>query len=216
MATLIRRSPVSFAASPARTEARDGWRIALEYEGEADGPYLVDLSHCPRWDVQDAGIDAAALAGLSIPEVIGSSRLRDGVLVNRMGRAQVSVWHLRGRPVELPAGPQFTDVTEATVFLGLLGRGVLEIAEKLSNLDLADPSRTPPFLIQGPLSHVACQIVVMGLSGSAAGLLFTCSRGYARDMARAVLQAGDAHGLQPAGEDTFHAWLEALRGQGAL
>jgi hypothetical protein len=38
----------------------------------------------------------------------------------------------------------------------------------------------------------------------------TCSRGYARDMVGAILEAGTEFKLRPAGEQAFSSWLEEL------
>ena len=42
------------------------------------------------------------------------------------------------------------------------------------------------------------------------GILFTCSRGYARDMVHAVLDAGHELGLKPAGEEVFNRWINGM------
>ena len=202
-----RRSPVRFEAEALRTVVRDDWTIVLEYAEQGDGPHLVDLSHLPRWDVQHTRLDEADLGNLAVPVQPGASFLRARILVNRMNRAQASVWHLHGEPVALPASEAFTDVTDATVFLGLVGAGALRVAERLSNLDFGQPDRAPPFLLQGPFSHVPCQIAIMGTSGAGAGLLLTCARGYARDLVAAILHAGAPEGLRPAGESSIARWL---------
>lgn len=210
MTTLIRQSPVQFEAEAVRKVVRGDWPIVVEYGEQGDGPHLVDLSHCPRWDVQHTMLDQAGLLeanGLAVPTDPGSSALQAGTLVNRMNRTQASLWHLHGKPIELPAGEAFTDVTDATVFLGLIGTDSLRVAERLSNLDFGKPSRTTPFLLQGPFSHVPCQIAVMGTSSARSGLLLTCSRGYARDMVHAILHAGEPESLRPAGDATFAEWL---------
>lgn len=208
---ILRRSGVSFAVDPIASERREHWEVVLEYEKQGMGPHLVDLSHCSRWELQDADLAASEIADLSIPPVPGASRLDGDVLVNRMNRTRAAVWHLCGRPVELPDLSAFTDVTDATVFLALIGPRLLAVAEKLSNLDLARTDRAPPFLIQGPFSHVPCQIVVLERSTRRSGLLLTCSRGHARDMVDAILHAGETEGLRPAGENAFKERLALLR-----
>ena len=211
---IVRRSPVEFDALPAASESRGHWQVVLEYEaehaGEDGGPLVVDLSHCTRWDVQDADPGRLAPAGAAIPELPGSCRLDAGVLVNRMNRTQVAVWHLSGQAADLPDDTAYTETTDATLLVALLGRQVFDVMEKLTNLDLRDPRREPPFLLQGPLAHVPCQVAVMNRTGVASGVLFSCSRGYGRDMTRAILHAGHSLGLQPAGERAFHRWLQQL------
>ncbi len=218
MVMIIRRSAVRFSVPVVESERRDGWQVVLAYENEGDGLRLVDLSHCPRWDLQDEDLDEGNFAGLSIPPVPGGGRLQGvtakagerNVLVNRMNRTQASVWHLGGRAVELPDSPAFTGLTDATVFLALIGAGFMRVAEQLTNLDLARPGSTTPRLVQGPFSQVPCQIVVLATPGPHPGLVFTCARGYARDMVKGILHAGEHHGLRPAGETAFRQWVERL------
>ena len=56
MKDIKRVSPVKFKSAPLKTEKRDNWDIVMEYAGEGEGPYLVDLSHKPRFDLQDADV----------------------------------------------------------------------------------------------------------------------------------------------------------------
>lgn len=170
----------------------------------------MDLSHLKRWDVQDSALSAIAPAGVAVPETPGSCALENGILVNRMNRTQAAVWHLLPNSVELPAESPFTDVSESTMFLAIVGKEVFSIAEKLSALDFSDPQKSAPFLLQGPLSHVPCQLVTLCRDADNSGILFTCSRGYAQDMVHAVMAAGAEYGLRPAGEDRFLKWVSAL------
>lgn len=212
--TAVRRlSPVSFEATAAETEERGGWTVVLRYEDEGDGPCLVDLSHQARWDVQDGRLDGIQPGGVGIPQVPGRCALQSGLLINRMNRTQASVWHLKsGASPDMPSEPAYTDVTEATVFLALFGPHTFRVAEKLSALDFLGGDAPVPFLLQGPFSHVPCQIVVLERGETdAGGILLTCSRGYGRSMVGAVRAAGAEFGLQPAGERRFSAWLGALR-----
>ena len=209
MTTIVRRSAVRFSVPVARSEHRDGWDVVLAYENEGEHLSLVDLSHCPRGDLQDDNLDGGNIAGLSIPTTLGGSRLENGVLANRMNATQASVWHLAGCGVELPSSSAFTDVTDATILLGLFGAGLARVVEQLTNLDLARPGSPSPRLVQGPFSHVPCQIVVFSIEGPRPGLLLTCSRGYARDMIESLLHAGEHDGLRPAGEAALTRWLGA-------
>ena len=148
-------------------------------------------------------------AGVAVPDAPGACRLQGGILINRMNRTQAAVWHLEGEGGGIPQEPAFTDTTDGTLFLALVGGDISPITEKLTALDLFDPSRTAPFLVQGPMSHVPCQIVVLDNAAGHGGILFTCSRGYGRDMVSAVLHAGETLGLRPAGEKAFLEWLKA-------
>ena len=210
MNSAIRRSAVSFDAAPVKTEARDYWSVVLEYEDEGAGPYVVDLSHRPRWDLQDAEIDGVQSLGIRIPDKPGQCVFENGILINRMNRTQASVWHLCGETPTLPDDPAFTDTTDSTVFLAVVGPDLFGILEKLSALDFLDSSRQTPFLLQGPFSHVPCQIVTLDKAPGRSGILMTCSRGYARDMVGAILDAGMEFNLRPAGEQAFSRWLSEL------
>ncbi len=212
MVDIKRQSPVTFKSPPAKTELRDHWEVVLEFHRQGTGPWLVDLCHKTRWDLQDIRIGDLKPAGLAVPPVPGACRLEKRILVNRMNRTQAAVWNLAagGQP-EMPADSGYTDVSDATVFLGLFGRKLFAIAEKLSSLDFMDPGRQTPFLFQGPFAHVPCQIVILAREKEGAGaMLLTCSRGYARDMVHAILEAGSEFGLRPAGETAFMRYLEKI------
>jgi len=205
-----RQSPISFPGNPIKTEMRDHWTVVLEYEAEAQGPYLFDLSHRRRWDLQDADPSSYQPWGIRIPDLPGQCIFENGVLVNRMNRTQASIWDLCGKNLDTPEGPAYTETTDATLFLGLVGQNIFAVAEKLSALDFMDPSKSVPFLLQGPFSHVPCQVVTLERTSERSGILFTCSRGYAQDMTHAVLTAGEEFGLQPAGEKAFTRWVESF------
>ncbi len=211
MTEIRKESPVRFQAEARKIEMRDNWPLVLEYEDEGAGPFLVDLTHQAKWDLQDRHLDARKPLELDIPAPAGACAFDRGVLINRMNGTQCALWHLAAGAPVLPDEPGYTDVTEATVFLALFGPHTLAIAEKLTALDLTDPGKQTPFLLQGPFAHVPCQMVVMergpGFNG---GLLLTCSRGYAQSMVHAILDAGAEFGLRPAGELRFNTWLSGL------
>jgi len=210
MDSIIRRSPVSFDATPVKTEERDNWSVVLEYEDQGAGPYVVDLSHRARWDLQDGEIGGIQPLGIPVPDIPGQCHFDNGILINRMNRTQASVWHLSGETPAFPDDPAFTDVTDSTVFLAVCGRDLFSILEKLTSLDFLDPSPKTPFLLQGPFSHVPCQIVTLKKNPGRSGILVTCSRGYAHDMVGAILAAGAEFKLRLAGEQAFTGWLNEL------
>ena len=212
MEPITRRSPVVFDRPVKNKQIRDHWEIVLEYDNEGPGPHLVDLSHRSRWDIQDSQLDGYRPFQISIPQAPGQCMFKDGLLINRMNRTQASIWHLAGDTPDAPDDPAYTETTDGTVFLALFGKNGFAIAEKLSALDFLEPSSRAPFLLQGPFAHVPCQIVVMEKTAESAGILLTCSRGYARDMVHAILDAGRQFGLLPAGEAAFSNWIENLRG----
>ncbi len=210
MTDIKRYSPVQFKATPLKTEDRDNWDVVMEYHGEGDGPYLVDLSHRMRLDLQSSDLASKKPFGIDVPETPGKATLENGILVNRMNGTQTSIYHLAGDVAECPDETEYTDVSENTVFVAILGEAAFQICEKLSNLDFVDPSKEAPFLYQGPFSHVPCQIVTICRDGEKAGLVLTCSRGYGRDIIHAIQHAGDEFGLKPAGEARFTDWVTGL------
>ncbi|MCK4828441.1 sarcosine oxidase subunit gamma SoxG, partial [bacterium] len=56
MKTNQRYSPVQFEIRPDQTEIRDGWEVVLQYSDKGKRPFLVDLSHRKKWDVQDSNL----------------------------------------------------------------------------------------------------------------------------------------------------------------
>ena len=211
MKEIHRVSPVYFKGTPLKIENRDNWEVVMQYDEEATGPYLVDLSHKPRFDLQDAQLDHLKVFGMTLPEAYGSSVVENGILASRMNRTQVSVYNLAaGDKAAMPAEKGVTDVTDATACLALIGEQVFSICEKLTALDFMDPGQTPPFLFQGPFSHVPCQIVTLSRQGEDSGIILTCSRGYAGAMVHSILHAGEEFKLGPAGEDRFTQWMNGL------
>ena len=208
MTNIERRSPVQFKSSIQKSEVRDNWTVVLAYADEGQGPFLVDLSHKTRWDLQDKNLARFKPLGKEVPEIPGTCRMEDGILINRMNRTQAAIWHLLSGASDLPAESGYTDVSDATICLALFGPNALAVVEKLCALDFLDPGKHAPFLLQGPFSHVPCQLVLMERGqGFDGGLLLTCSRGYAQSMVHAILGAGAEFGLTPAGEKRFTDWL---------
>ncbi len=205
MDTVIRYSPVVFQAGMEKSEARDGFLVALSYKGEGTGPWLVDLSHRRKWDFQDKSLDATSPLGLEMPAAPGMSAPQGAFLLNRMNRTQCSIWHLGEGPVTPPTDFGFTEITDGQCLLALVGEGLLPIMEVISRLDLAAPGKTPPFLSQGPVLHIPCQVAYLG-----GAIILSFSRGYGQNMAEAILHAGHDHGLMPAGEEVFNRFWRSL------
>ena len=212
MTDMKRQSPVRFDARPEASVSREGWDVVTAYADEGPGPWLVDLSHQPRWDLQDGNLDAIAPAGHAVPGTPGACLMADRILINRMNRTQASIYHLGATAPALPEISGYTDVTDASVFLALFGPRAFQVAEKLSAMDFMDPTRQAPFLVQGPFCHVPCQIVTLEKrADGGGGFLLTCSRGYADSMLHAILGAGAGIGLRPTGEKRFNTWLHGLQ-----
>ena len=210
MTEILRHSPVSFEVKPAQAEVRDGWEIILEYEEEAKGPYLIDMSYSAKWDVQDRDLSQIRPWGVTIPETPGQCAFQKGILINRMNRTQAACWHLCRTSPAVQEESAYTETTDATLLLALLGKEVFSIMEKVSALDFLSPEKKPPFLLQGPILHVPCQVVCLGKVDENIAVLFTCSRGYGESMVKGILHAGAEWALRPAGESVFTSWLGGL------
>ena len=204
--TPSRRSPIRFDAEPTRTEHRDGWLVGLEYPDEGTGPWLVDLSHRARWDFQDQSLDDHTPFGLTVPSEFGGVRIQDGLAINRMNRTQVSIWHMTGPVPPTPSAVSYTETTDGHCAVALLGPNLAAVCETITNLDLFDPSRTKPHLIQGPVQHVACQVVTFEVDF----VMLTCVRGYGQTFVHGILSAASPTGLRVAGEDRFTGRVDHL------
>jgi len=209
-----RRSPVRFDAAPARTESRAGWNVVLDYESDrapADAlrqACLIDLSHRARWDVQHRDIRTVQPFGIDVPRTPGDVAIRDGLMINRMNGTQASIWHVGpDAPPAMPDGPHYTDTTDSHCWLALLGDAVPEVLESVADLDLFEPARARPFLTQGPVLHVPCQVVTWRDDA----VLLAFSRGYGQTFVEALLESGRRAGLRPAGERVFTDWIHALK-----
>jgi len=201
---MIRRySPVSFEGNPAQTVMRDGWEVVLAYEEEGAGPFVVDLSHVSKWDIQVADLSQIQPQGVAIPEVPGACVLGKGMLINRLNQSQASVWHLSDHNLQFPEESAYTDITEGFSLLGFLGSDIFSVMEKITALDLQSPQKQRPFLLQGPVLHIPCQVVVLGKDA----LIIGFSRGYAQSVVDAILDAGRQLRIQPAGELAFYNYL---------
>jgi len=206
-----RRSPVRFAAMPARVEERDGWDVVRSFDDEGDGPWLVDLSHRARWDYQDRRVSEHRPAGLEVPARPGEVGVARGLMINRMNRTQVAIWHVGpgpapGLPDNEANAVAFTETTDSHCWLAIIGAAASAVTERVTSLDLFAPGRRPPFLTQGPVLQTPCQIVTAGRDG----VLIALARGYGQTFADALLHAGRERGLAPAGEERFTRWVAGL------
>jgi len=204
-----RRSPVKFPSPPSKKEIRGGWEVVLEYEDQGNGPFLIDLSHVPKWDVQDAELSEVEPWGDRIPERPGSCTIQNGSLFSRMNPTQAAIWHLLQVDSAIPRQPAYTDVTDAYALMAVLAKDVFSIMEKMTPLDLSTPIKASTFLLQGPVLHVRCQIVLVGEKRGYTAVLIACSRGYAQSMSEALIDAGKEWSLSPGGETALRNWLEA-------
>jgi hypothetical protein len=198
-----RRSPVVFDAQPVETSLQDGWEVVLSYANEDQGPFLVDLSHRPKWDIQHASLTTIRPWGLLFPASPGQCRVEAGRLLSRRNYTQAAIWDLtEDGPGEVPE-PYFTEVTDGLCLLALLGSESFSVMERVSSLDLTDPNSPPPFMVQGPVLHVPCQVVVLARDCETPIILMAFSRGYGQAIAEALLESGHVFGLRPAGDNVF-------------
>lgn len=198
-----RYSPIKFEEAPDRIEQRNGWEVVLEYEGQGIGPFLVDLSHIGKWDVQGEDLPSLRPSGLLIPKDSKQCTLTGDFLLNLIKWNWATIWHLSVDIPDFAEEVPFTNVTEAYALLALVGKETFAIMEKVSSLDLLSPERKPPFLILGPVSHIRCQVVVLAKDKDTSAVLVACPRGYGQSLAEAILDAGKEWGLRPSGEDVF-------------
>ena len=202
-------SPISFEAVPSATESRENWEVVLTYEGENDISGLTNLSHWPKWDIQDKSLSRIELSDIHIPDQPGSVFIGDTCIVNRVNATQATIWQYREQVQQWPVLPAMTDVTDAYALVALYGRETARIMEKVTTLDLAQPGKDSPFLLQGPVLHIPMQVVVMKNDRALLGVLMAFARGYGQTVVDALLDAGEDFGLKPAGEKTCIAWFES-------
>lgn len=213
MGNVRRYSPVHFAEAPARVQERNGWEVVLEYEGEAEGPFVIDLSHMGKWDVQGESLATLRPAGLVIPEESELCTLTEDYLINLIKWNWAVIWHFSPSMPDFADKFAFTNVTEAYALMALAGKETFSVLEKVTNLDLLSPRREPPFLMMGPVLRTRGQVVVLSRENPA--VLVACSRGYGQSMAEALLHAGKEWGLRPGGEDRFTGWLRGYFSAGS-
>jgi hypothetical protein len=211
-----RRSPVVFNVPPLETSLQHGWEVVLTYANEDQGPFLVDLSHRRKWDIQHASLEAVRPWDTMFPPAPGQCRVEAGRLLSRRNFTQAAIWHLTDDGPESDPEPYFTEVTDGLCLLALVGSESLSVMERVSSLDLTSPNIDPPFLLQGPVLHVPCHVVVLAKNGELPVVLTAFSRGYGQAMAEALLEVGRRVGLRPGGETVFRKAFEALHSsQGA-
>ena len=127
-----------------------------------------------------------------------------------MNPVQAIVWQLIGAAPQSPPDAVYTDVTEAHALVALLGKEAFAIMERITPLDLSDPRKAPPFLIQGPVLGVASRVVVVSREGALSGVLISCPRGYGQRVSEAILDAGREWGLRAAGQAKADEWAHRL------
>ncbi|MEW6266055.1 MAG: hypothetical protein AB1641_23525 [Thermodesulfobacteriota bacterium] len=202
---IYRLSPIKLPGQPAQVEQRGGWPVILEYAAGSDYPALVDLSHHGRWDLQNSRLDELRPAGLDVPARPGEVTLAQGLALSRLNRVQAVLWHLWGPEPSFDL-PGLTEITDGQALLALIGPGVGELLEKVTDLDLARPPVKRPCLLQGPILRLACQVLVLEGGAGETGALIAAERGYGSGLAATFLRQG----ASPAGEEEFQRWIKAV------
>jgi hypothetical protein len=207
MSTSYRHGPISFDCEAAECIVHDGWEVVLAFANEGEGPWLVDLSHLRRWDYQHTELDSRTPIGLGMPAKPGRVIVQGERMITRMNHTQATIWSLtRSALPEMDDAVHTTELTDAHCMLAVLGQGASRVMEHVSNLDLFRPDRQMPFLTQGPIMHIPCQVVTLDTDC----VLMTCSRGYGQSFADAMLHGASGCKLSPGGERVFTRTLESL------
>jgi hypothetical protein len=203
--TARRQSPVQFEVEVVASTQRNDWPVVLEYRDEGPGPWLVDLSHRQRWDYQHTDMDSQNPFGLRVPANPGQVSIQHDMLVSRMNGTQLAIWNLGHNEAEpVPGNAAYTDMTDTHCMLAVIGADSSAVLEHLSNLDLFNPNREMPFLTQGPVIHIPCQVVTLGPDC----VVMTLSRGYGQTFADSALHAASGCMLKPTGEKQFNSWQQ--------
>lgn len=197
----MRKTAIDLGLKAADTIEMDGFQAVRKYVGQKGfGTFLIDLSHRRRWDLQDKNVGRFKPFGLEVPETPGQVTYENGLFINRMNGTQCSIWHLAGDWDNPPTEPAYTEITDGQALLAIVGAKAHDVLERVTNLDLTNPGLDLPALIQGPVMHIPCQVVVLSGENMPQGAIIGFSRGYGQAMAEALLETGADLGLLPGGE----------------
>lgn len=208
----MRQSPIVFYANPKKTRMHNDFEVIMDYDNESDkkegAPAIIDLSHMTKWDVQDTHLNKIKPLGQIIPGKPGECNIQKKNILFRLNRTQACIWHIHAEESpqiseSIPAEPPYTDITDAHALLAIVGPSVPSFIEKITNLDLMSPHPNTPFVMQGPILHIASRILVLRLEKENSTVLFSFPRGYGQTMAEALLDSGSRQGVYFAGEQLF-------------
>ncbi len=209
MSEITRYSPVKFDSIPSREEVRRGWQIVLDFEDQGEELYLVDLSHLPRWDVQNKNLSKFKPFGLDIPQKPNRAVRKGAQLIGRLNQAQCLVWSLDGDDLPPLDGAELTELTDAQAVLALVGMNLEEVVETITPVDIFGSAVKTPCLFQAPVFQIPCQIIRLDNTGETDAILIACARGYGQTMAEAILKSGNRRKPIPGGEKVFTDWLDS-------
>ncbi len=207
MPKIMRYSPVKFDSIPTREVVRGGWQISLDFKEQGQGLYLVDLSHLPRWDIQDKDLSGIKPFGLDIPEKPNMVVRKGERLISRLNHTQCQIWSLDGDNAQPPDGASITEITDGQAVLALIGRDLSEVVETITSVDIFGPAAETPCLFQAPVLQIPCQIVRLSNAGGAEAILVAFARGYGQTMTEAFLNSGRGRRPVPGGEKVYTDWL---------
>ncbi|MFW6332330.1 MAG: hypothetical protein ACOC23_03440 [Thermodesulfobacteriota bacterium] len=201
-----RQTPILFDETPAETEDREGFRVVLRYEHEGGGPFLIDLSHRPKWAIQDPLLSRIRPHRMDLPESPDACTLQNGFLLLRLTEYHAQLWQLFGPSPEMPNAFPYTDMTDGNILLALMGRDIPAILEKAAPLDLWKPEQPLPRVVQGPVFDIPSILAVLEHNPTHSIVLLACGRSYGQSMAENLLKTGEGWKMRPAGERMFTNW----------
>ena len=203
MTPFIHRSPIRFKTAARHTHLLNGWEVVAVYEGEGKGPFLADLSHVEKWEIRDPHPERMRPLDLAIPQQPGTCRITAGALMARMTPDRILFWHLSGDRPEMPFSEPYAALTDARALLLLWGDSVLDILSGVVAADLSDPRVPAPFCRSVSLVNIPAEMIVLESTPETAAALLSVDRGWGREVADRLLEAG----FSPAGRT---AWLQRL------
>ena len=198
-----RYSPIFLDETPAEVEDREGFRVVLRYEHEGGGPFLIDLSHRPKWSIQDRQLSRIHPYRMDLPEIPNSCALQNGFLLLRLTEYHALAWHLFGPSTEMPNAFPYTDMTDGNTLLALMGRDIPALLEKAAPVDLWKPEQPLPRMFHGPVLGIPSILAILEQSPTQSIALLACARSYGQSMAEHLLEIGEGWKMRPAGERIF-------------
>jgi hypothetical protein len=205
-APFARHSPIFLDETRAEIEDREGFRVVLRYEHEGGGPFLIDLSHRPKWTIQDRELSRIQPCRMELPKVPNSCTLQNGFLLLRLTQYHALAWHLFGPSPEIPPDFPYTDTTDGAALLALMGPDIPAILEQAVPSDLRQPKQLLPKMFQGPVFDRPCILSVLEHSPIHSVVLLACGRSFGQSMAENLLKTGEDWKMRPAGERMFTNW----------
>ena len=203
-----RISVLDMRLEPAEIMVRDGWQVALTYQGEKihQPLFISDLSHLSKWFLQARELTAMQPKGLIVPTGPGEATLEKGLLMARLTPIQCFLMALGDSIPELK-NAHYTDMTDAFASFAIVGPQCLDVLSKLSPLDFAEPNQAIPCAAQGPVENLRCLLIKLHGREDIPGLIISIDRGYGYFLLDAFLDAGKEFGVCIAGWNRFESWL---------